>query len=290
MASPEYPLQPPELAVPDSDEGGGLDVQTGTSDLHSAVSTSTETSQSFRPAEGSSQLAPIPDVPSVVDPGSASLQNSWAKLRKTRRQLWEETGEVPPASGGSPARKDLPLDIIRQLYYEGWPKKEIARELNVSTSTIRRRVAEIGQYGPTREEAKAVIEAFFVGPWERPYDRKVAKRKINQVIRLNDLYPGLREEVYRELQQRELYPHQTDLSQSESDSSPEGRELTLGEYLSKDAFWVFDYLYTIGYTKHLRELAHMEGIDFEAGLEELRRLNILEESDPAYPKVTWPKF
>jgi hypothetical protein len=69
----------------------------------------------------------------------------------------------------------------------------------------------------------------------------------------------------------------------------EGRELTWGECLSKDGFWVLDYLHGIGPTKHLRELAGMEGIDYDVGLEELRRQGLLDESNPEYPEVKLPK-
>lgn len=70
--------------------------------------------------------------------------------------------------------------------------------------------------------------------------------------------------------------------------APDGRELTYGERFTKDGFWVFDYLQGIGYTKNLRELAQMEGIDFDAGLEDLRRQGFLDESDPEFPEVILP--
>lgn len=67
--------------------------------------------------------------------------------------------------------------------------------------------------------------------------------------------------------------------------TPEGRELTWGERLSKNGFWVFNYLQGIGPTKNLRELAQTEGINFDAGLEELRSQGLLDESTPEYPEV-----
>jgi hypothetical protein len=62
------------------------------------------------------------------------------------------------------------------------------------------------------------------------------------------------------------------------------RELPWGERLSKDAFWVLDYL-QIGYTKYIRQNAEMDGIDLDAGLKELRQQDLLDESDPERPRL-----
>lgn len=69
----------------------------------------------------------------------------------------------------------------------------------------------------------------------------------------------------------------------------ENRNLAFGERFTKDGFWVFDYLQGIGPTDHLRELAGVEGIDYDAGLDELRSKGYLDESNPDYPEIKWPE-
>src|SRR6266508_572831 len=66
-------------------------------------------------------------------------------------------------------------------------------------------------------------------------------------------------------------------------------EPTWGERLSKDAFWVLDYLQGIGPSRHLRGLAEVEGINYDAGLDELRKQGLLDESNPDYPEANIPK-
>lgn len=44
----------------------------------------------------------------------------------------------------------------------------------------------------------------------------------------------------------------------------------------------------IGFIKYLAELVQMEGIDLDAGLEELRRLDVLDESDAAIIRIRSP--
>lgn len=160
MASPEYPFQPPMYFAPESGIQSGVDVKIGTSDIHRANPTLPETSQNLPPMEGGSQLAPVLDDPSVVDPNSSSVQNQWAALRRSRRQMWEDTGYVPSIAGGAGD------DSSEQL--------------------------------PDRETARRRIEEIFNTRWDR--SSKAGKQNYRIALRelrlLRNLYPDVFEHVF----------------------------------------------------------------------------------------------
>lgn len=74
---------------------------------------------------------------------------------------WPDTG-APPLAGGSPRKKE--------------PQGEETPE-------------------KSREEAKAYIETFLARKWNRRKEEKEIHRTMKEITRLNQVYPGLRDEV-----------------------------------------------------------------------------------------------
>lgn len=64
-----------------------------------------------------------------------------ASMRRVRRVLHER--DVPIRSGG-PARLQLPLDEVAELYRQGLTLEEVAQRFGVSTNTIHHRLRDSG--------------------------------------------------------------------------------------------------------------------------------------------------
>jgi hypothetical protein len=104
-----------------------------------------------------------------LDPGhffSGLLESPIGDRGEAGENVWEPTMGVPPASGGTPSPKQ--------------PNKESEHTLS-------------------REEAKQVITLYFSRKWKRRSEEKEFLGTLQEVARLNRLYPGLREEVYEEI-------------------------------------------------------------------------------------------
>lgn len=65
-------------------------------------------------------------------------------IRQTRRAVWEQTGYIPPITGGSPKRIDLPTKEIVREYLNSTSVTELAQLHGVSKGTIYSRLHETG--------------------------------------------------------------------------------------------------------------------------------------------------
>jgi DNA-binding CsgD family transcriptional regulator len=74
------------------------------------------------------------------------LFEHFTDIKQARRQIWLETGYLPPIVGGSPTRyAELSTENIVRLYTEeGLTSEEIAKELGVSRQTVLDRLHKTG--------------------------------------------------------------------------------------------------------------------------------------------------
>ena len=140
MTSPEHLFRPPEIAALDTDSDtrvSGLpepenpyqthvpniskpaEILASTPDAPTFLQDNSLSASSIA-IEGVSPTPPVTNVLLAVGDGSPLLQKPWGEVKKARRQVWQETGTVPPIAGGSENYKpNVSIPVSLAMWFEG---------------------------------------------------------------------------------------------------------------------------------------------------------------------------